>query len=84
MCFSQIGIFDTENTEAPPSPESRFRAIDGGETSPSGSSGLGGDTEIRPTGERHGAQGKYIKIRVLRPRAIRLLPRFREFRVEIG
>ena len=34
MCFSQIGIFDTENTEAPPSPESRLRAIDGGGTSP--------------------------------------------------
>ena len=34
MCFSQIGIFDTENTETPPSPESRLRAIDGGGTSP--------------------------------------------------
>ena len=30
----QIRIFDTENSETPPSPESRLRAIDGGETSP--------------------------------------------------
>ena len=67
--LNNLGL-DTENTETPPSPESRLRAIDGGEMSPDykpyglnrrrltlspyGSSGLEGITEIRPTGERHG------------------------------